>query len=144
MFNKFRLAFFTLGLGLGIILTNALYTFNPTIEYRDYSKEEIVSLAKDLGMVFLKESIETSPKSTENQVEVREENRGEIILVVEEGDTLAKVAKNLYDLGVIENEEDFQQYGREKRLEKRIRVGTYKLEKNMDYESLIKILTKSS
>lgn len=55
MSDKFKLPYLILGLGIGIIITNLLYSINPKVEYREYTEEEIVSLAKELGMVFVKE-----------------------------------------------------------------------------------------
>ena len=47
MLNRYRFPFLLLGIGIGIILTT-IYIFNPYIEYRDYSKEEIIAEATDL------------------------------------------------------------------------------------------------
>lgn len=146
MVKKIRWAFFFLGLGVGIILTNILYSFNPNIEYRDYSEEEIISEARELGMVFIKDNIDISEEESEtssrmdsslaNEVE-------EIVLVVEAGDSLEEVANKLESLGIIEDGKGFHIYAKERGYEKKIRIGSYKLRVNMDYEKIIKLITKS-
>ena len=147
MLDKFKLHYFILGLGIGIIITNALYSFNPNIEYKEYTEEEIISSAKELGMVFVKDSINISKEETkpldETKTASQDEIEKELVLVVEPGDSLEKVSNKLSLLGIVENEQDFHKFAKEKNLEKKIRVGTYKLDQNMDYEILIKILTKS-
>lgn len=147
MLDKFKLPYFILGLGIGIIITNALYSFNPNIEYKEYTEEEIISSAKELGMVFVKDSINISKEETklldETKTASQDEIEKELVLVVEPGDSLEKVSNKLSLLGIVENEQDFHKFAKEKNLEKKIRVGTYKLDQNMDYEILIKILTKS-
>lgn len=147
MLNKFRFPYFILGLGIGIILVNTIYIFNPNIEYREYTEEEIISSAMDLGMVFVKDSIDISKKEETKEVEVEvdldDEIKKELTLVVKSGDSLERVSSKLFKLGVIEDEQDFHKFAKEKNVEKRIRVGTYKLSPNMDYENIIMILTKS-
>lgn len=147
MLNKFRFPYFILGLGIGIILVNTIYIFNPNIEYREYTEEEIISSAMDLGMVFVKDSIDISKKEETKEVEVEvdldDEIKKEVTLVVKSGDSLERVSSKLFKLGVVEDEQDFHKFAKEKNVEKRIRVGTYKLSPNMDYENIIIILTKS-
>jgi cell division protein YceG involved in septum cleavage len=139
MSDKFKLPYLILGLGIGIIITNLLYSINPKVEYREYTEEEIVSLAKELGMVFVKDNISTSEEKTEDLKDASEE----LILIIESGDTSEEVSNKLYQLGIVENGQDFHEFAKEKNLEKKIRVGTYKLSPDMDYDTIIKIITKS-
>lgn len=64
MIGKMKLSFLLLGLGIGILLTNFIYYINPKVEYKELKNEEIIERAKDLGMVFVKDTIEL-----ENHVE---------------------------------------------------------------------------
>ena len=130
-----------MGLGIGIILTSTIYTLNPNVKYKEYTEEEIIAAATDLGMIFVKDSIDTSRDKDLKQEEKEEK---EIILVVEAGDNSEQVFDKLFQLGVILDKEDFSKYAKEKNVEKRIRIGTYKLDLNMDYDTIISILTKSS
>lgn len=141
MFTRDKLPFILLGLGIGIILVNTIYMFNPNIEYKDYTEEEIVQLATDLGMVFIKDNIDILPKKDEESFD----NKGvrEIVFIIDSGDTLEKVSKELFNLGIIEDFEKFYKFAKDKNIEKKIRVGTYKLLPETDYETIIKTITKN-
>jgi hypothetical protein len=151
MFNKYRLPFIILGIGIGIILTNTIYIFNPQIEYRDYSEKEIIAQATEMGMVFIKDNIETSSieESDANSLVQKErlENEGkkveeeEIQFKIEYGDSLDRVSKRLYKLGIIDNIQEFQKFAKDKKADKKLRVGSYKLRLNSNYETLIKTFT---
>lgn len=174
MFSKHKLPFLLLGLGIGIILTNAIYTLNPPWEYRDYSNQEIIERAKELGMVFIKDSIDIAADKEEgNQdnkelisdtdngdIEDESENFAsesekdqeeslefygeleEVTFIIETGDTLTKVSRGLEKAGIIDDAESFLNYGKKKGVDKRLRVGVYKLTKGLDYDSIISILLK--
>lgn len=144
MLDKFRLPYLVLGLGIGIVLTSTIYTLNPNIKYREYTEEEIITAATDLGMIFVKDSIDISQNKEKNKEKKEEKKEEKIILVVEAGDNSEQVFDKLFKLGVISDIEDFSKYAKEKNIEKRIRIGTYKLALNMDYDTIISILTKSS
>ena len=145
MLDKFRVPYLILGLGIGIILTSTIYTLNPNVKYKEYTEEEIITAATDLGMVFVKDSIDTSrDKKSKREEQKDKKGKEEIILVVEAGDNSEKVFDKLFELGVITDKKDFSKYAKEKNIEKRIRIGTYKLALNMDYDTIISILTKSS
>jgi hypothetical protein len=147
MFNKHRLSFVLLGIGIGIILTNTIYIFNPNIEYRDYSEEEIINLASDLGMVFIKDNIQPSHKNEESkniETSINEPKKYEKIkFAIEKGDSLEKVSKGLFELGIIDNMDEFNKLAKEKNIQKKLRVGTYELSPSFDYETIIKVITKS-
>lgn len=132
MFNKVRLPYIILGLGMGILLTSIIYILNPIVKYRDYTEEEIVTLASDLGMVFVKENIDSSINIQEQKVK----------LIVDKGDPLEKVSKKLFELGVVDNSEKFHQYAKDKGIDKKIRVGTYELGLDLEYDKILDILTK--
>lgn len=138
MFDKQRLPFILLGIGIGIILTNMIYTFNPNIKYKDHSEEEIVALATDLGMVFIKDSIDTSPKTKEPE---NSEEKQKLEFVIKYGDTLEKVSNGLFELGIINDVEEFQKFAKNEKVDRKLRVGTYKFLPNSDYETIIKEFT---
>jgi len=144
MLNKNRLSYFILGLGIGIILTSTINSFNPKIKYEEYSEKEIIEVATDLGMVFVKDSIGIDEEKDLEEKEIEKvEAQEEIILVVKDGDDSGKVFNKLYELGVILDKKDFSKYARERDVEDKIRVGTYKLDRNMNYDEIISIITKS-
>lgn len=155
MLKKHKLPFMFLGIGIGIILTSIVYTLYPNVEYKRYSEEEIIEEATDLGMVFIKDSIDTNTDIDEEVTENIEDiddaedvvdyptNEPEMIeFVVRTGDSLPKISKGLYDAGIIDDEISFFNYAREKGVDKILRVGTYNLSANLDYETIIDILMK--
>lgn len=149
MLNRYRLPLFLLGIGIGIILTNTIYTFNPNIKYKDYSEEEIIAEATDLGMVFIKDNIDVSSKKEEcSEISIndikKEGQKKEIQFTVEDGDSLEKVSKGLYESGIIDDAEKFHKFAKDKKVDKKLRVGTYMFSFNFDYETIINILTKST
>lgn len=147
MGRKIKLSYILLGLGIGIILTNFIYYISPRIEYRDLSDDEIIEKAKDLGMVFVKDAIQVDKVEDDYKDdyidESNEEELEEIVFKVEEGQNLTNIAENLYRLGLIDDISSFINYCKERGITSRLRVGTYKLTTGMDYETLVKILTKS-
>lgn len=138
MVNKYKLLFLTLGIGMGIILTNFIYYANPSIEYIEYSEEDIISEAKNLGMVFVKDNIDIkSNKEKSKKIESKEKK-----FAVEPGDTLDKISEKLYQLELIDNANNFRQYSKAMGVEKELIVGTYIISSDYDYEKIIKILMK--
>lgn len=176
MFKKHRLPYLLLGLGIGIIVTNAVYTFYPQWTYREYTDEEIIEKAKELGMVFIKDNInitattnqediqnhvqnekEAEELRIEEEIETQEggktqeeeiynemaiEDVEEITFSIKYGDSLIKVSRGLEKAGIINDAEDFLKYGKAKGIDKRLRVGDYKLTKGLDYDTIISILLK--
>jgi|GEM_PF-628173 len=154
--GKVKLSFLLLGLGIGIILTNFIYSVSPKVEYRDLTEEEIVDRAKELGMVYIKDTIEVNspkeipednniPVETEQEIETEIEIEPEnIVFKIKNGEALETIAKNLYNAGLIDDINEFINYAKEKGLSKSLRVGTYNLNSDMDYETLVMILTKKN
>lgn len=142
--GKVKLSFLLLGLGIGIILTNFIYYMVPKVEYRDLANEEVVERAKELGMVFLKDTIEVN-SSEENNIPVEkevEEEPEDIVFKIEKGETSDTIAENLYNVGLIDDIDGFVKYIEEKGMTKSFRVGTYNLNSDMNYKTLVMILTK--
>jgi len=144
MVNRHRLLFLALGMGMGIVIANMIHIFNPPVEYVEYSEEEIVSRAKELGMVFIKESIDTDSENKESEEELYNNVTGneDMEFTVEAGDTLEEIAQKLYDLKLIDSAKNFSQYARARGVDKSLRAGSYKISHNLDYETIIAILMK--
>ena len=94
-------------------------------------------------MVFIKDSmdIKGDSESVINELE-EEKQEEEMQIIIEYGDSLPKVSRELYRLGILDDTEKLINMLRIK-MDKRLRVGTYKLSTNLDYNTIIKILTKS-
>lgn len=136
MFFRQKFPYILLGIGIGVLLTNIIYNFHPNIQYREYSQEEIIEKAKELGMVFLKDVIKV-----ESDTEEKEDSK-KVEFAVEKGDSLTEIASNLHGAGIIEDVNSFVKYVREKGLDKKIRVGSFMLSPDMDFDEIIEILLK--
>ncbi|WP_313757096.1 endolytic transglycosylase MltG [Tissierella sp.] len=146
MNKRIKLAYLTLGIGIGMIFTNILYSFYPNIKYLDLEDEVIIEKAKELGMVNLKESIEVE-NIKEDVIEEKKEDEVmepimEIEIVVESGSNLTRVAKNLYNANLIKDVDEFILFVKGKKLDKKIRTGRYKIGSNSSYDDIIETLTR--
>ncbi|TCU65358.1 YceG-like family protein [Tissierella praeacuta] len=146
MNKRIKLAYLTLGIGIGMIFTNILYSFNPNIKYLDLEDEAIIEKAKELGMVNLKQSIEVE-NIKEDAIEEKKEDEViepiiETEIIVESGSNLTRVAKNLYDANLIKDVDEFVLFVKGKKLDKKIRTGRYKIKSNSSYDDIIEILTR--
>lgn len=136
MFFRQKFPYILLGIGIGVLLTNIIYNFHPNVQYREYSQEEIIEKAKELGMVFLKDVIKV-----ESDTEEKEDSK-KVEFTVKKGDSLTEIANNLHEAGIIEDVNSFVKYVREKGLDKKIRVGSFMLSPDMDFDEIIEILLK--
>ena len=64
--------------------------------------------------------------------------------VVDKGDSLEKVSKRLFELGIVDDAEKFHKYAKDKGVDKKIRVGTYELTLDIGYDKILDILTKQT
>lgn len=147
--NKF---FLLLGIGIGLLVSSLLNIAYPKIKYTEYSEAQIIEKAKELGMVSLKEAIsKNEEKSTEiasNEEDANEEDTNAIKednhpieFVINKGENSEQIVDRLFEKGIIKNREEFTEKVLSKGLQKRFKYGVYELEPEMDYESLIKVLT---
>ncbi|NLJ78390.1 MAG: endolytic transglycosylase MltG [Tissierellia bacterium] len=142
MYNRSKLLFLVLGIGIGITIANTIHTFYPAIEYIEYSDEEITSRAKDLGMVFVKESIDVDSTKEKPNKELDKDSEKGIEVTVQAGDTLMVIAQRLYELELIDNAKSFSQYAKAKNVDKHLRAGNHMIPYNLDYEAIITILMR--
>lgn len=136
MFFRQKFPYILLGIGIGVLLTNIIYNFHPNVQYREYSQEEIIEKAKELGMVFIKDVIKV-----ESDTEEKEDSK-KVEFAVKKGDSLMEIASNLHEAGIIEDVDSFVKYVRGKGLDKKIRVGSFMLSPDMDFDEIIDILLK--
>ena len=150
MNKKIKLAYLILGIGIGMVFTNILYSFYPNIKYLELQDDAVIEKAKELGMVSLKESIDVENKKEDKKEDIIEEKKEdeviepiiEIEIVVESGSNLTRVAKKLYNANLIEDIDEFIVFVKQKKLDKKIRTGRYKIESNSSYDDIIETLTK--
>lgn len=144
MEDKNKIIYLMLGLGIGIIIANILHSFYPKYQLIDLSDDQIIERATELGMVKLKESIKIKKEPVEEKEEEIAEEKEDEVLVVKSGSDLTTVAKQLYKLGLIVDEEEFIFYVRDEGLDRKIITGTYSIKYNTPYSEIIKIITEKA
>lgn len=165
MESKTYITYLILGLGLGIIITNILYSAYPKVELVELNDDVIVKKARELGMVPLKKNIkidkdaedpknkeleEVSKKLEEALLELEksqeietEKLEEEKEIFIESGWNLTNVAKRLYDMGLIDDQDEFSKFVIGENLSRKIITGNYKIRNNSSNLEIISILTKN-
>ena len=156
MENKHKILYLLLGIGVGIIIANILHSAYPKIQYVELNESQIVERAKELGMVSLKESIKTEKETVEDTKDIEEDigkieeleeveetiEVEEMELVVQSGSSLTRVARQLYDLGLIESQEEFIIFVKDRKQDKKIITGKYKIRSDASYEDIIETIVE--
>ncbi|SHI03084.1 endolytic transglycosylase MltG [Sporanaerobacter acetigenes] len=143
MKGKLKIVYMILGIGIGIILTSFVFAMKPNVKYKEYTNEEIMDRAKELGMVSVKENINVDDVRENLKEDIELENNSEITIKIGNNETLSKIADGLFESEIIDDKGEFIQFVKDKGMETKLRPGTYSLKKNMSYTSIIKILTKT-
>lgn len=125
------------GVGIGIIVTSIFFILNPHVKYKEYSNEEIIEKATELGMVTVKESLD---KNKENDIEFEEMTVGKKV-TISSGQSLIEIANNLLENGIIEDKQEFVQFVLDNKMEKRLLPGDYILQSNLSYNTIMKTIT---
>ncbi|NLU51813.1 MAG: endolytic transglycosylase MltG [Clostridiaceae bacterium] len=122
-----------LGIGLGIIIAS-LIGFIFFLGYKPpISDSEIISKAKNLGMVDPYEAGEDIKRSTD----------GSLIITVHEGESFTKVSNRLYEAGLIGSTAEFEILLKKQGLETSIKPGDYSISFHDDTKAIIKKLTQN-
>lgn len=120
-----------LGIGIGIIITSIL-GFIFFLGYRpQLSDAEIISRAKELGMVDKLEIAEN----------IRRNPDGSVTLVIVEGESYEHVAERLHDAGIIDNPVEFEIMIRKANLQDAIKPGEYQLYYGDDTTTIVEMIT---
>lgn len=129
------------GVGIGIIVTSVFFFLKPNVKYKEYTNEEIIEKATELGMVTIKESLNTNRKENIEKEETQTKTQKEIKFTVSSGQPLVEIANNLFKSGIIEDKEEFIQFVKDNNMDKRLLPGDYVLKSNLSYTTIMKILS---
>ena len=83
--------------------------------------------------------------NTENQVSSDEQVPPEeerVVIQIRDGEGAGSVARKLYSLGVIENEEDFHAYLKNSGYSRKIRCGSFEVIKGASYEEICDVIIR--
>ena len=84
-------------------------------------------------------------KQTERDTssEQKEETKKEkVSITIKGGEVCREIAQDLQEKGLVKDAEDFRKYMQDHNYARYIRVGTFTLEKGMNYSEIAKVLTK--
>ena len=108
-------------------------------------KEEKDSARKDSG----KENSEKEdgePKDSEKEDSEKEDSEADepktVTVVVRRGEVCRELAQDLYELGLVEDAEDFRYFMQRKGYDNMIRVGEFELTIGMDHEEIARVLIR--
>ncbi|WP_069650778.1 endolytic transglycosylase MltG [Caloranaerobacter ferrireducens] len=136
--------------GVMFISAGIIMAAKPNVKYIDYTDEEIKRRARELGMVDIKEIIEKNQskneenKDTSNKTKEKEEVKEEkdiVLFEIKKGETSESVVERLFKEGLIADKDEFAKVVFLKKAERRFKYGVFELKKDMDYETIIDILT---
>ena len=93
--------------------------------------------------------IEDAPEPTEEPVKpteapagMQQEENEVVTLVIKSGETSWSISKALYELGVLEDASGFDSFLCQNGYDKTIRIGEFKISKNLTYEEIAKIIAR--
>lgn len=170
--DKRNRKYILLGLGIGIILTNIIYYYNPRIEMEKLDDSEVIERARELGMVTMKESIKTEGsekinlepvqgvESMEDDIiedaqtedanvespkesNTKVEDKKNIVFKINSGEGLGEISRELKESGIIEDVEAFKDRVYERKVSKKLQPGEFELNKDMTFDEIIDNIIKS-
>ena len=92
-----------------------------------------------------------TPKESEKKAEEKkktqdsqkkEEKKEKVSITIKGGEVCREIAQDLQEKGLVKDAEDFRKYMQDHNYARYIRVGTFTLEKGMNYSEIAKVLTK--
>lgn len=141
------LAVLLLGVGIGIILTSSILYFNPRIEYKEYTDEEIVSKYTEIKLKNERKASNSKEDNNKNKVnDLEEENEQQEEkkikeMVINEGESIKDIIDRLYELNIIDNKEKFLDRLKERKSTQKIQYGEYDIEIPINYDEIIDEIT---
>ena len=81
-------------------------------------------------------------KKKEQETEKEEPKKEEVSITIKGGEVCREIAQDLQEKGLVKDAEDFRKYMQDHNYARYIRVGTFTLEKGMNYSEIAKVLTK--
>lgn len=81
-------------------------------------------------------------KEKAQETEKEETKKEKVSITIKGGEVCREIAQDLQEKGLVKDAEDFRKYMQEHNYARYIRVGTFTLEKGMNYSEIAKVLTK--
>lgn len=141
------------GFGLGIIFSTSItlmlnsFKNDLSLPKQQLTDAEIIKRAKELGWVDPNEFMQVpNPEGLNQEITnepINEVKEDTISITVKKNDSLETIIKKLKKAELIQDEKDFTSYISAKKMDKKIRTGTFTFKKGSDYETIVSILTKT-
>ena len=81
-------------------------------------------------------------KKKAQETEKEETKKEKVSITIKGGEVCREIAQDLQEKGLVKDAEDFRKYMQDHNYARYIRVGTFTLEKGMNYSEIAKVLTK--
>ena len=81
-------------------------------------------------------------KKKAQETEKKETKKEKVSITIKGGEVCREIAQDLQEKGLVKDAEDFRKYMQDHNYARYIRVGTFTLEKGMNYSEIAKVLTK--
>ena len=113
---------------------------NDTQKQNDASKESEKKAEEKKKTQDSQKKEEEKKKAQETEKE--ETKKEKVSITIKGGEVCREIAQDLQEKGLVKDAEDFRKYMQDHNYARYIRVGTFTLEKGMNYSEIAKVLTK--
>ncbi|MGO1371429.1 MAG: hypothetical protein ACTHVE_06195 [Senegalia sp. (in: firmicutes)] len=144
--NFWNLAILLLGIGIGIIISVAIFYYNPIVKNEEYSDSQIIERYTEIMLKeqrqeeknkenIKKEDVKDNENSENKEMEEKKER--EIEFTIEKGESLDTIIDNLYESKIIDNKNSFLDRLKLRQATGKIQYGKYQIKLPIAYDNLI-------
>ena len=150
-----RFKYYLRGCGLGILVASLVFIVSLHAHGGAMSDEKAMQRASELGMIMPDDTQTQEAETQTTELPVKETNLPDtqrttqaVTQKVPQNDTQKQTERDtsseqdLQEKGLVKDAEDFRKYMQDHNYARYIRVGTFTLEKGMNYSEIAKVLTK--
>ena len=142
-----RFKYYLRGCGLGILVASLVFIVSLHAHGGAMSDEKAMQRASELGMIMPDDTQTQEAETQTTELPVKETNLPEtkkekVSITIKGGEVCREIAQDLQEKGLVKDAEDFRKYMQDHNYARYIRVGTFTLEKGMNYSEIAKVLTK--
>lgn len=150
-----RFKYYLRGCGLGILVASLVFIVSLHAHGGAMSDEKAMQRASEQNDTSKesekkaeeKKKTQDSQKKEEEKEKAQETEKEEtkkekVSITIKGGEVCREIAQDLQEKGLVKDAEDFRKYMQDHNYARYIRVGTFTLEKGMNYSEIAKVLTK--
>ena len=155
-----RFKYYLRGAGIGVILTNLIFTIAFAVYKPTLSDDEIMKKAEALGMEMpaddsdsadkkdtktakdQKDDADASDSNTDDATTSEDGGQKNVIeFTIASGDTSATIAQHLQEVGLVDNAKSFDLYLSDQDLDNQLLPGTYQIPEGATFLEIGELLT---